>query len=215
MAGQSAIWFSLGRILELERNYSEAQRAFERSLELGTESSDKEAVHVAHLHLSRVHAVQGRHREALAAFEAAVEIKDEIHDEEMDRSLTEMQTRFDVQRREQEIQLLKQQQAASEMSLRRQKETGALLLIGIGLALSVMFLALNRYRIQVRATAMAEEVKVLQGLLPICSHCKQIRDEEDEWSSLESYIDGHSEAQFSHSICPDCMTTHYPEVETS
>jgi phosphoserine phosphatase RsbU/P len=47
-------------------------------------------------------------------------------------------------------------------------------------------------------------VKQLQGLLPICSYCKKIRDDQNYWQQVESYISQHSEAQFSHSICPDC-----------
>ncbi len=47
-------------------------------------------------------------------------------------------------------------------------------------------------------------VKQLQGLLPICSYCKKIRDDGNYWRQVESYITDHSEAQFSHGICPDC-----------
>jgi hypothetical protein len=58
--------------------------------------------------------------------------------------------------------------------------------------------------------AMAE-VKVLSGLLPICASCKRIRDEADAWKPVESYIHEHSQASFSHGICPDCMKKLYPE----
>lgn len=47
-------------------------------------------------------------------------------------------------------------------------------------------------------------VKQLQGLLPICSYCKKIRDDSNYWQQVESYITRHSEAQFSHAICPEC-----------
>ena len=53
------------------------------------------------------------------------------------------------------------------------------------------------------------EVKVLQGLLPICSHCKKIRDEQGRWHMVESYIREHSKAEFSHGICPECLDKHY------
>ena len=49
-----------------------------------------------------------------------------------------------------------------------------------------------------------DELKVLHGVIPICSYCKKIRDSDDSWEQLESYIDQHSEAEFSHGICPDC-----------
>lgn len=57
------------------------------------------------------------------------------------------------------------------------------------------------------------EVKILSGLLPICSHCKKIRDDKGYWNQLEDYIVHHSEAQFSHSICEDCADDLYPELD--
>ncbi|MEM1180408.1 MAG: two-component regulator propeller domain-containing protein, partial [Acidobacteriota bacterium] len=53
--------------------------------------------------------------------------------------------------------------------------------------------------------ARKREVKVLRGLLPICSQCKKIRSQDGEWETLESYIDGHSEAKFTHGFCPQCL----------
>ena len=58
-----------------------------------------------------------------------------------------------------------------------------------------------------------KEVKQLSGLLPICSHCKQIRDDKGYWNQIESYIGAHSEAEFSHGICPDCAKKLYPEFD--
>jgi hypothetical protein len=57
------------------------------------------------------------------------------------------------------------------------------------------------------------EIKTLQGILPICMHCKRISDEKGRWEPVEVYIHEHSEAQFSHSLCPDCAREHYPEVD--
>lgn len=56
-----------------------------------------------------------------------------------------------------------------------------------------------------------EEVKILRGFLPICASCKKIRDDEGYWNQIEVYIRDHSEAEFSHSICPDCARKLYPE----
>jgi len=57
-------------------------------------------------------------------------------------------------------------------------------------------------------------VKQLQGLLPICSYCKKIRDDQNYWEQVESYIARHSEAQFSHGICPDCYAQFVtPDIE--
>ncbi|MFZ1984175.1 MAG: response regulator [Desulfatitalea sp.] len=56
------------------------------------------------------------------------------------------------------------------------------------------------------------EVKRLSGLLPICSSCKKIRNEQGNWQQIEEYIHIHSEADFSHGICPECALTLYPEL---
>ncbi|WP_319526303.1 hypothetical protein [uncultured Desulfosarcina sp.] len=56
-----------------------------------------------------------------------------------------------------------------------------------------------------------EEVKTLSGFIPICSVCKKIRDDSGYWNQIEEYISTHSEAQFSHGICPECMQKMYPE----
>jgi hypothetical protein len=56
-----------------------------------------------------------------------------------------------------------------------------------------------------------QRIRVLEGFLPICANCKQIRND-DRWEQIEKYISDHSLAQFSHSICPDCMKKLYPEL---
>jgi HAMP domain-containing protein len=55
------------------------------------------------------------------------------------------------------------------------------------------------------------EIKVLRGILPICSFCKNIRNDDGYYEQLESYIHKHSGVDFSHTICPSCMQKHYPE----
>jgi len=52
--------------------------------------------------------------------------------------------------------------------------------------------------------ASRREVRLLSGLLPICAWCKRVRDERDQWQPLEAYIHDHSEANFTHGMCPDC-----------
>jgi PAS domain S-box-containing protein len=56
-----------------------------------------------------------------------------------------------------------------------------------------------------------EEVRLLSGLLSICASCKRIKDEHDTWQVLESYIQSHSQAKFSHGMCPDCLRKLYPQ----
>ena len=57
-----------------------------------------------------------------------------------------------------------------------------------------------------------DEVKTLSGFLPICASCKKIRDDKGYWNQIEAYISEHSEAEFSHGICPECAKNLYPDL---
>ena len=58
-----------------------------------------------------------------------------------------------------------------------------------------------------------QEIKVLRGILPICAHCKKIKDDKGYWNQVESYIRDHSEAEFSHGLCPECAKKLYPDYK--
>jgi len=57
-----------------------------------------------------------------------------------------------------------------------------------------------------------EEVKVLRGIVPICSSCKKIRDDNGYWQQVEVYVSAHSDAEFTHGICPECIESLYPDL---
>jgi len=61
-------------------------------------------------------------------------------------------------------------------------------------------------------TRALEEVRELRGLLPICASCKKIRDDAGYWNQIESYVQAHTAATFTHGICPDCVSTMYPDL---
>ena len=68
-------------------------------------------------------------------------------------------------------------------------------------------------RVQELMDALSQ-VKQLQGILPICSHCKKVRNDQNYWQQVEGYISAHTEVQFSHSVCPDCYETIIvPQIE--
>ncbi len=60
--------------------------------------------------------------------------------------------------------------------------------------------------------ARERELRQLRGLLSVCAHCKRIRNEQGQWEPMESYLSHHSQADFSHGLCPDCLKAHYPEL---
>jgi hypothetical protein len=66
-------------------------------------------------------------------------------------------------------------------------------------------------RTAAQSRALAKRVRVLEGILPICSFCKKIRDTNNTWQPLEGYISDRSNAQFTHGFCPECGERHYSD----
>lgn len=78
-------------------------------------------------------------------------------------------------------------------------------------------LALHKHRMEALRRELAntkEEVKLLSGLLPICSHCKKIRNDSGYWEQIDAYISKRTDTQFSHGICSGCFEEHHPEIQS-
>jgi PleD family two-component response regulator len=78
--------------------------------------------------------------------------------------------------------------------------------------LAIRFLQAKMEKKNFELQKALDEVKTLRGILPICSSCKKIRNDDGYWEQIDSYIRDHSEAEFSHSICPECVHSLYPEL---
>ncbi len=95
--------------------------------------------------------------------------------------------------------------------------TGIIAVVFIGLGVSIFFKITNPILVELNKTVenlqnALTEVKILRGILPICSFCKKIRDDDGYWNQLEVYIRDHSDADFTHGVCPVCVKKHYPEL---
>lgn len=84
----------------------------------------------------------------------------------------------------------------------------------------VIIHAIERFKILREKERLIRELKeaqdnihVLSGLIPICAHCKKVRDDKGYWTQVETYIRNHSGADFSHGLCPDCTDKYYPDLE--
>jgi len=71
---------------------------------------------------------------------------------------------------------------------------------------------IEREKLLISLREAMDQIKMLRGLLPICSSCKDIRDDQGYWHQIEDYVRTHSDAEFSHGICPECAEKLYPEV---
>ncbi len=72
--------------------------------------------------------------------------------------------------------------------------------------------ARERLAISERRHALAQ-LRALEGIIPICSHCRRVRTEDGAWKGLEHYVHERTDADFSHGICPACLTEHYPDFD--
>jgi GAF domain-containing protein len=67
-------------------------------------------------------------------------------------------------------------------------------------------------RVSARLAEALDKIKLIEGLIPICSYCKGIRDDQGFWSTVEQFIKQHSEVEFTHGICDECLKKHFPDV---
>jgi hypothetical protein len=67
-------------------------------------------------------------------------------------------------------------------------------------------------RISSQLAEALEKIRLMEGLIPICSYCKGIRNDQGYWSTIEKFIEQHSDVSFTHGVCNDCMRQHFPEV---
>ena len=71
---------------------------------------------------------------------------------------------------------------------------------------------LARIRTHIELKHARDEIRTLRGILPVCANCKSIRNDTGEWETMETYLHEHSEAEFSHGLCPACLKKLYPQM---
>ena len=82
--------------------------------------------------------------------------------------------------------------------------------VGIEVSIFIMVMAIQCALFKM----LYKRIRILEGFIPICAHCRKIRNTENQWEQMENYITRHSLSQFSHSICPDCARKLYPDLYT-
>lgn len=179
--------------------------------------------------LARLQEEQGNYESALQTFSESVALTQELHSRETARNYAEFEAKLDSKEKQRQIATLTAErvQSAAEFErqalVRRSLIGGSVLLALIAAAGWSAWATLRRTH---RALTVANEavrlrgeelesaasrIKRLEGMLPICSHCKSIRDEAGSWHSLERFVTHQTKASFTHSICPHCLDAHYSE----
>ncbi len=181
-------------------------------------------------YLAAAREARGDYRSALRYQQAHMTLKDSLFNEASGRRIAAMQAAHHAEAREQENALLRSAREAQEAVIARQRAFFGLwtvLLVMAGTLAAVLFrahrsgqrvnllLSQSNAALQDKNEALKEaleNVRTLKGLIPICAGCKKIRDDAGFWNEVESYVARHSEASFSHGLCPDCIAELYPEL---
>jgi tetratricopeptide (TPR) repeat protein len=212
------------------KDYPTAIRTLLRSEQLAKSIRSPEELKSSYETLYKVYDVVGPLEKAYRYYQLYSEAKDSLVNSRERNEIAELTVNLQNARSRQEIQELKAQKHIDEANIEKQNFR-SILLVG-GLFVLVFIVALlymyirnmkkNRKELESNFAKMEglnkelqdrlNEIKTLSGLLPICAHCKKIRDDEGYWQQLEGFISHHTEAKFSHGICPDCREKYFPDV---
>jgi tetratricopeptide (TPR) repeat protein len=171
----------------------------------------------------------GRSASALGHLRAAQALRDTIFDQATAQRIAAMEARERADRQARENAKLREVQAVQREVIARQRTV--VILVGVILLLTVIVLVLVSYFLRrgrareallretngaleeanTRLQTALSDVRTLTGLIPICAHCKKVRDDQGYWEAVETYVGSRSDATFSHSICSACGPELYGE----
>lgn len=227
---------SLGFAYLNTNRYDQAFAHLRKSLDLSRSINLREWTKDTYNHLAETHSLVGNHAQAYNYQEKFITLKDSLFNETTSRNIADMRIKYETAKKEKENAILRKEKEVQEAMLSKNRTITvliSLMLLVVLVSFGFVYRAnaknkeINRLleqsnqEITRQRDALEEKnaeleqaiqkVQTLRGLLPICAHCKKIRDDEGYWQEVDSYITHHSEAVFSRGICPDCIREFYPE----
>jgi tetratricopeptide (TPR) repeat protein len=190
---------------EMGRN-DQAMEYFNQGLEVSREISDRDNESEILEMTADLYARQGRYEEAWDFLHQHRAAQDLVLNAKISKKIASLQLLHEIENQSIENERLQRENRIKDLQLGRSR-TQSLLLIFLTVFLAsggIFAVYLHRKQLQ---------IKTLQGLIPICSHCKSIRTDSGFYEQLETYLSAHSDAQFSHGICPDCYKKYYPDEQ--
>ncbi|MBX9857313.1 MAG: tetratricopeptide repeat protein [Gemmatimonadaceae bacterium] len=208
----------------------EAREALQASLEASASVSQRILSLAALRQLATLEEKAGNSRLALARLRAYQALRDTVFDQDAAQRIAVMQARVETDRARLATVQLREAQRTQDAIIARQRTAvgmgGVILLLALSLA-GVLVYTNHRGRQRELALGAANaglndantklrgalsEVRTLSGLIPICAHCKNVRDDQGYWAAVETYVSQHSDARFSHGICQSCGPALYGEL---
>lgn len=204
----------LGLVAQRQGRLEKAAARFEESLKLFRSLGDRRGEAGSLRHLAEVAKQRSQHTRALLDLEEFVRINDSLTGGDVHRRVAESLVKHQSEQQARRIEMLEKDQTIQELRQRREALWRSALIAGLLLLTALVVVLFNRYRLKTRAhrdlQRAMDQIHTLRGLLPICSSCKKIRNDNGYWIEVESFVRDHSDAEFTHGICPDCMDKLYP-----
>jgi len=212
------------------RQYDKAIEEINKSMDMSKKNELIDLIQDNYKIMSEIYLDMADHKNAFTAFQKFVSLKDSVFTEESSRKISQLEILFETEKTLKENELLKTNNKIQALELVKSRNIKIFLIIVVALVFTIALLSLNRYwvigRINLqlnqknaeldslnkRLEKALADVKKLGGMLPICSHCKNIRNDQGYWQEIETFIKENSDADFSHSICPNCLKEIYPDL---
>lgn len=154
--------------------------------------------------MSHIYASEGNYKAAWKLFLEHRAVQDSLMNAQISKRVASIQLQNQIEQQAVENERLQRENKIKDLQLERSRSRMFLMLVIMLFIIGVIIVIVYVYRKKM-------QIKTLRGLIPICSHCKKIRNDQGYYEQLEQYISTHSDAQFSHGICNDCLKEHYPE----
>ena len=234
--GEATALMNMGVSYAKTKNFGNALDVFIQSRDLSMKIGRRELLKDNYFHLSDVYEQLGDYKKSTMFLKLFDALKDSLFNEQTAENTDRLRITYETAKKERENELLRKVNESQQDVIRktrliilltsgmsgviavlavilytlyRQKNKANILLGATNSELSLQRDELDRQKSEIQEAI--SKIKALSGLLPICASCKKIRDDSGYWREVESYISDHSEALFSHGICPDCLKKLYPE----
>ncbi|HUE88772.1 MAG TPA: tetratricopeptide repeat protein, partial [Vicinamibacterales bacterium] len=221
--GEAETLLSLGRVQLRLGRYGQAVTSYSRALDLAEKLDQTTLIADALAGLATAEAASGNVLAASGLLEKQIALLQRMRDQERSRVRSEMQATLDAHESERRAEQLEQEAVLREETLRRGTAERNMAIIAAALLLVTALIAAygfsmkrqseQRLRRQAGALELAlAQVKTLRGMLPLCAWChRKARDDQGRWTDFETFVQEHTDAVVTHTICPDCQETNFPK----
>ncbi len=227
---KQGIAISLSKTGSLYRKTGRLKEGLElenRALQMAEKMNQKPLMAASLLELSFIHAIMGDHRRSDHFYKQHRTLKDKVYNEELNKKIAEMQTKYEMGKMEQKIKNLEGEKTFGQLELQQQETMRKLLIAIVAVLVGFVLLLISRYHLKRRANREIRqknadlrraldkleeadsEIKELTGLIPVCANCKKVRDDTGYWHQVEDYFKHHHQADVSRGLCPHCAQEIY------